>query len=165
MLQEYIEEMDSVRVNPFVDMSTTTKKLSDKAKEETSAAKRQKFLKLKDRKFNVSYTIIKLSSTWLTFEQDLRIRALELKGYYLVAKAMADTYTEVSTGYIIPGVNRIERLSLPEAKNLTKEERAAKISEVGLLAQTAKDEVKRIANQVSKTYKNSVKGIGLIFCS
>jgi len=71
-----------------------------------------------------------------------------LKGYYLVAKAMADTYTEVSAGYIIPGVNRIERLSLPEAKNLTKEERAAKISEVGILAKNAKDEVKRIANQV-----------------
>jgi hypothetical protein len=72
-----------------------------------------------------------------------------LKGYYLVAKAMADTYTEVSAGYIIPGVNRIERLSLPEAKNLTKEERSAKISEVGILAKTAKDEVKRIAHQVS----------------
>ena len=71
-----------------------------------------------------------------------------MKGYYLVAKAMADTYTEVSAGYIIPGVNRIERLSLPEAKNLTKEERAAKISEVGILAKNAKDEVKRIANQV-----------------
>ncbi len=71
-----------------------------------------------------------------------------MKGYYLVAKSMADTYTEVSAGYIIPGVNQIERLSLPEAKNLTREERAAKISEVGHLAQTAKDEVKRIANQV-----------------
>ena len=34
-------------------------------------------------------------------------------------------------------------------KNLTKEERAAKISEVGHLAQTAKDEVKRIANKVN----------------
>jgi hypothetical protein len=72
-----------------------------------------------------------------------------LKGYYLVAKSMADTYTEVSAGYIIPGVNQIERLSLPETKNLTKEERVAKISEVGHLAQTAKDEVKRIANQVN----------------
>jgi hypothetical protein len=71
-----------------------------------------------------------------------------LKGYYLVAKAMADTYTEVSASYIIPGVNRIERLSLPGAKNLTKEERAAKISEVGILATNAKTEVKRIANQV-----------------
>lgn len=61
---------------------------------------------------------------------------------------MADTYTEVSASYIIPGVNRIERLSLPGAKNLTKEERAAKISEVGILATNAKTEVKRIANQV-----------------
>ena len=83
-----------------------------------------------------------------SYWQDLKLRALELKGYYLVAKAMADTYTEVSAGYIIPGVNSIERLSLPGAKNLTKEERAAKISEVGILAMNAKTEVKRIANQV-----------------
>jgi hypothetical protein len=61
---------------------------------------------------------------------------------------MADTYTEVSAAYIIPGVNSIERLSLPGAKNLTQEERAAKISEVGILATNAKTEVKRIANQV-----------------
>ncbi|KAE8441671.1 hypothetical protein EG329_004592 [Mollisiaceae sp. DMI_Dod_QoI] len=78
---------------------------------------------------------------------DLQLRALELKGYYLVAQKMADTYTEVSVDYIIPGINLIQRLSLPEANNLTKEQRTAKMSEIGRVAENAKDEVKRIANK------------------
>lgn len=40
---------------------------------------------------------------------------------------------------------------MPEAKNLTKKERAAKISKIGIIAKTAKDEVERIANYMSST--------------
>ena len=62
---------------------------------------------------------------------------------------MADTYTEVSAKYILPGVNTINRLSLPEAQKLTKDERAEKVSEVGDMARQAKEAVKRLANTVS----------------
>jgi hypothetical protein len=62
---------------------------------------------------------------------------------------MADTYTEVSTKYIMPGVNTISKLSLPEAQKLTKDERAEKVSEVADMARRAKEDVKLLANAVS----------------
>lgn len=80
--------------------------------------------------------------------QHLRIRALELKGHYLVAQAMANTYAEVSTRHIIPGVDKIDRLSLPGAKSMTNEERPQKIVEVGELAKRARRDVKLLANAV-----------------
>jgi len=61
---------------------------------------------------------------------------------------MADTYVEVSAKYIMPGVNRIDRLSLPGAKELSREERAQKITEVGELAMQARRDVKLLANAV-----------------
>jgi hypothetical protein len=42
MLQSYIEEMNSTRVNPFSTMVNTTKQLSDRAKAETLEDKRKK---------------------------------------------------------------------------------------------------------------------------
>lgn len=66
-----------------------------------------------------------------------------------VAQTMANTYTEVSSRYIIPGVDKIDRLSLPGAKNMSKEERADKIVEVGELAKRARRDVKPLANVVS----------------
>ena len=83
--------------------------------------------------------------------QQLRLKALELKGYYLVAQAMADTYTEVSIDYIMPGVDTVGRLSLPEAQKLTKAERAQKVSKVGDMARKGKDNIRRLANAVSPT--------------
>ncbi|KAH7116566.1 hypothetical protein B0J13DRAFT_653570 [Dactylonectria estremocensis] len=59
---------------------------------------------------------------------------------------MANTYAEVSTRHIIPGVDKIDRLSLPGAKSMTKEERAQKIVEVGELAKRARRDVKLLAN-------------------
>lgn len=81
--------------------------------------------------------------------QQLGVMALQLKGNYLVAQAMADTYTEVSAKYIIPGVNKIDRLSLPDAKKVSPEERAQRIVEVGELATQARKGVKLLANAVS----------------
>ena len=62
---------------------------------------------------------------------------------------MAETYIEVSTKFVMPGVDRVEMLSLPQAKNISKGERAAKVAEVGALAKSAKQEVKKAANSVS----------------
>src|SRR4051812_24071786 len=61
---------------------------------------------------------------------------------------MANTYAEVSTKYIIPGVSKIDRLSLPDAKEISAEERAQKIAEVGELAIQARKGVKLLANAV-----------------
>lgn len=62
---------------------------------------------------------------------------------------MADTYTEVSSQHIIPAVENIDRLSLPSAKSLSKEERAQKLMDVGHLATRARREVKQLADHVS----------------
>lgn len=78
----------------------------------------------------------------------MKIRALKLKGYYPVAQVMADTFVEVSICHIMPGVDKIETLSLPEAKHLSKEERAAKITVIGDRAKAAKDKVRQVANAV-----------------
>jgi hypothetical protein len=53
MLQSYIEEMDSTRVNPFSTMASTTKQLSDRVKAETSEEKRKKKELVKEKKLNV----------------------------------------------------------------------------------------------------------------
>lgn len=53
MLQSYIEEMDSTRVNPFSTMASTTKHLSDRAEAETSEEKRKKKELVKQKKLNV----------------------------------------------------------------------------------------------------------------
>ncbi|KAI1820728.1 hypothetical protein F4861DRAFT_542653 [Xylaria intraflava] len=128
-LQDFVEDMDRSRVDPFSTTAITTKTLGDRAKKEESEAARARKEKMKERKL-----------------QELKLRALELKGYYLVAGAMADTYVEVSTNHIIPAVNEVDRLSRPEAKSLSKEQRAAKITEVGKLAKEAKHQVKQLAN-------------------
>lgn len=53
MLQSYIEEMNTTRINSFSTMSSTAKKLSDRAKEETSEDKRLKLEKVKQKKLDV----------------------------------------------------------------------------------------------------------------
>ncbi|RYP21036.1 hypothetical protein DL765_002443 [Monosporascus sp. GIB2] len=128
-LQSFIEDMDKSRVDPFSTMATTTKALVERSKQEMSEAARARKERVKKKKL-----------------QDLTFKALELKGYYLVAQAMANTYVEVSKKHIIPGVNQVERLSLPDAKSLSKEERAAKIEEVGNFAKTARREVTQVAD-------------------
>jgi len=61
---------------------------------------------------------------------------------------MADTYTEVSRKYIMPGVDTISRLSLPETQKLTKAERAQKVAKVGDMARNGNDHIRRLANAV-----------------
>lgn len=99
--------------------------------------------------FDYSY-YLELTATVYCLQQ-LRVKALELKGFYLVAQAMANTYVEVSTKYIIPGVTRIDRLSLPSSTNMSPTERSQKITEVGELARQARKDVKLLANAVSLT--------------
>ncbi|RYO89200.1 hypothetical protein DL766_003606 [Monosporascus sp. MC13-8B] len=133
-LQSFIEDMEKSRVDPFSTMATTTKALGDRAKQETSEAARARKERVKKRK----------------------LHGLELKGYYLVAQTMANTYVEVSKKHIIPGVNRVERLSLPDAKSLSKEERAAKIAEVGKFARTARREVTQVADARKRELINAM---------
>jgi hypothetical protein len=80
MLQGYIEEMDSARVDPFSTMANTTKQLSDRAKAETSEEKREKREKVKRRKldvrgipfaFSCTSTCTKLTSASRTFDSGL----------------------------------------------------------------------------------------------
>ncbi|KAI1332385.1 hypothetical protein F5Y16DRAFT_394460 [Xylariaceae sp. FL0255] len=129
-MQTMIANMDQVRVDQFAQKARTTKKLADRGKQ---AASTEQERQLRSQKEEARLEI-------------LRLRALELKGHYLVAQAMADTYAEISTRYILPGIKTIERLGLPEAKKMTKEERAMKISEVGQTARKAKDDVASLAN-------------------
>jgi hypothetical protein len=56
MLQRYIEEMDSSRVDPFSTMANTTKQLSDRAKVETSEDKRKRQDKIKLKKLEVRHS-------------------------------------------------------------------------------------------------------------
>jgi hypothetical protein len=56
MLQRYIEEMDSSRVDPFSTMANTTKQLSGRAKVETSEDKRKRQDKIKLKKLEVSHS-------------------------------------------------------------------------------------------------------------
>ncbi len=61
MLQKYIEDMDSSRIDPFSTMANTTKKLSDRAKLESDEDKRKRQEKMKQKKLEViqnSSTII-----------------------------------------------------------------------------------------------------------
>jgi hypothetical protein len=78
---------------------------------------------------------------------------------------MAVTYTEVSTKYIMPGVNKIDRLSLPDAKELSPQERAQKVAEVGQLAKEARRNVKLLANAVSAPRNNPILTFLLTFLS
>ncbi|KAH8897995.1 hypothetical protein GQ53DRAFT_818244 [Thozetella sp. PMI_491] len=128
-MQIYIEDIDKNRVDPFNQTAKTTKALGDLAKAQSSEADREKKEKVKKRKL-----------------EQLRLKALELKGHYLVAQTMANTYVEVSTKHIMPGVSKIDRLSLPDASELSREERAKRITEVGDLATRARKEVKLLAN-------------------
>ncbi|KAI1260539.1 hypothetical protein F5Y18DRAFT_432096 [Xylariaceae sp. FL1019] len=82
--------------------------------------------------------------------EKLRLQALELKGHYIVVQAMANTYAEVSGLYILPGIKTIERLGLPDAKKMTKDERAMQISEVGKMARKAKEDVSGLASKRRK---------------
>ncbi|KAI0145525.1 hypothetical protein GGR57DRAFT_294914 [Xylariaceae sp. FL1272] len=82
--------------------------------------------------------------------EKLRLQALELKGHYVVVQAMANTYAEVSGLYILPGIKTIERLGLPDAKKMSKDERAMQISEVGKMARKAKEDVSGLASKRRK---------------
>ena len=77
------------------------------------------------------------------------MEALKLKGYYLFAQAMSNTYVEVSKKHIMPGVSTIDRLSVPAAVQLSRQERVQKIAEVGDRATRARKEVRLLANAVS----------------
>ncbi|CAH0025619.1 unnamed protein product [Clonostachys rhizophaga] len=80
------------------------------------------------------------------------MEALELKARYFVANAMTTTYVEVSKRYIMPGVAQTDRLSLPDAPNMSKEERMQKNKEVNQLAKEARLNVTRLANACRDQY-------------
>lgn len=62
---------------------------------------------------------------------------------------MANIYVEISARHVIPGVEKIDRLSLPNAKGLSPEERAREVLEVGSLAKMGRRDVELLANAVS----------------
>ncbi|KAI8677687.1 hypothetical protein NCS55_00486100 [Fusarium keratoplasticum] len=128
-VQGYVEDIDKYRVDRLGPAATTTLGMKRRAAAEESEAGKLRKEKVAQRKL-----------------EELRFKALQLKGHYLVARAVADTYTEVSSRHIIPAVESIDRLSLPSAKSLSKEERAQKLMDVGHLATRARREVKRLAD-------------------
>ncbi|KAK3358445.1 hypothetical protein B0T24DRAFT_540422 [Lasiosphaeria ovina] len=128
-MQNYINDIDKHRVDQFSQVAAVAKKLGGLGSEAASERTRLRREKVKQQKL-----------------EQLRLKALELKGHYLVAQAMANTYSEVSAKYILPGVSRIDRLSLPDAKSISAGERAQKIAEVGALAAQARKGVKLLAN-------------------
>lgn len=148
-LQNYVEDMDKTRVDPFSQSAKVIKTMGNRAQTQDSEAKKLRQEKLAQKKLEACLDSSKAILLLTLYLQQLRLKALELKGYYLVAQAMADTYTEVSTKYIIPGVDTISRLSLPEAQKLSKAERAQKVSKVGDMARKGKEDIKRLANAVS----------------
>ncbi|KAI1422216.1 hypothetical protein F5Y12DRAFT_644149 [Xylaria sp. FL1777] len=131
-MQTMITYMDQTRVDQFSQKAITTRKLADRYRESAADATED------ERKSREKKEKARL--------ERLRLQALELKGHYIVVQAMANTYAEVSGLYILPGIKTIERLGLPDAKKMTKEERAAKISEVGSMARKAKQDVASLAN-------------------
>lgn len=134
-MQTYIDDLDRNRVDQFSQTAHTVKKmagLSTGSEDPNRVVSEHVLLrreKVKQKKLD-----------------QLKLKALELKGYYLVVQAMANTYTEVSNKYIIPGVGKIDRLSLPDANDISPEERDKKITEVGELATQARKGVKLLAN-------------------
>ena len=71
-----------------------------------------------------------------------------MRGYYLVAKAMADTYVDVSAKYIILGVNKVDRLSLTSDVELSETALRNKISAVERFAREAQNEITKLAREV-----------------
>ncbi|GAB1316333.1 hypothetical protein MFIFM68171_06543 [Madurella fahalii] len=131
LVYHHVDAMDQVRLRAFVAEATTTKALGDRLVEAQArgGSRIKDYETLKQRKF-----------------EELKLRALELKGYYLVAHAMADTYVEVSGKHITPGVETVDRLSLSDERQISKEERANKVAEVGRSAAEAKTAVTKLAN-------------------
>ncbi|GAW20801.1 hypothetical protein ANO14919_103120 [Xylariales sp. No.14919] len=131
-VQTMITYMDQTRVDQFSQKAITTRRLADRHRESAAdATEDERQSREKKEKARL---------------EGLRLQALELKGHYMVVQAMANTYAEVSGLYILPGIKTIERLGLPDAKKMTKEERVAKISEVSKMARKAKRDVAGLAN-------------------
>ena len=61
---------------------------------------------------------------------------------------MADTYVDVSGKYIIPGVNKVDRLSLTSDVELSETALRNKISAVERFAREAQNEITKLAREV-----------------
>jgi hypothetical protein len=64
---------------------------------------------------------------------------------------MADTYVEVSSKYIIPGVNKVDRLSLNSDVELSESALQNKISAVEHYSRDAQKKVSALAREVSSS--------------
>ncbi|KXX82730.1 hypothetical protein MMYC01_200857 [Madurella mycetomatis] len=131
LVHHHVDAMDQVRLRAFVTEAATTKTLGGRLMEAQArcGSRVKDYEALKQRKL-----------------EELKLRALELKGYYLVAHAMADTYVEVSTKHITKGVETVDRLRLSDESRISKEERANKVADVGGPAAEAKAAVIKLAN-------------------
>ncbi len=74
---------------------------------------------------------------------------LDLKARYRVANVMTTTYVEVSNRYIMPGVARIDRLSLLKPETMSKEVRVQQVREIDQLAREGQKDISRHVNAVS----------------
>ncbi|KAI0191872.1 hypothetical protein F4808DRAFT_381415 [Astrocystis sublimbata] len=135
-MQTMISYMDKTRVDQFAQKAITTRKLADRYKATAADVSEDERLE-RERKEKQRL-------------ENIRLQALELKGHYIVVQAMADTYAEVSGLYILPGIRTIERLGLPDAKKMTRDERALQIAEVGRMARQTRDSVAGLANKKRK---------------
>ena len=83
----------------------------------------------------------------------LRRDALKLRGFYLVVQEMARTYVDVSNKYIIPGVRKMDRLSVSSEFEMSQQELEQKIGVVRQFSEQAQKEVQQLANTVRMRQK------------
>ncbi|KAI9778571.1 MAG: hypothetical protein M1816_004015 [Peltula sp. TS41687] len=125
-MRDHIQFIDEMRVNSFIlnvgKANTLGDRIHNPQTNETTRLKLEKRL------------------------ADIKVEALQLKGYYLVAGVMTITYVEVSKRYIMPEIVRIDRLSLPDAAPMSKEARMHKMEEIGQLAKEARMNISHLAN-------------------
>ncbi|KAK4164124.1 hypothetical protein QBC43DRAFT_238193 [Cladorrhinum sp. PSN259] len=139
-IHDHVQVIDEMRVDSFIRSAGTANELGDRIRNpETNDSTRLRLEKLMERNL-----------------AEIKVEALELKGHYLVANVMTTTYVEVSKRYIMPGVARIDRLSLLDTTPMSKEARVQKIEEVGQLAKEARMNISRLANARRDQYAASM---------
>jgi hypothetical protein len=79
----------------------------------------------------------------------LKIDALQLRGFYLVAQAMATTYVDISAHYIIPGVKQVDLLGIASEEEVPESMFQSKIESLERYSQEAQSKINNIAQQVS----------------
>ncbi|KAK4183819.1 hypothetical protein QBC35DRAFT_83550 [Podospora australis] len=140
-IHHYVQVIDEMHVDSFIGSAGTTNKLADRFRDHAGTDES-----------------VRLRRERLVEQQlaELKVAARELKDRYRVANVMTSTYVEVSNQYIMPGVARIDRLSLLNTTPMSKEERVQKIGEIGQLTKEARNNISGLANSRRDQYAAAV---------